>query len=322
FTIHNIAYQGMFGRDVLGITGLPGWLFNHRQLEFHGLLNYLKSGVVFADAVNTVSPTYAREIQTAEFGCGLEGLLGDVRDKLYGIVNGVDYGVWDPAVDPNLPVHYTVETVFEKKPFCKAELQRRFELPVEANRPVLGVVARLVSQKGIDLILSAAPGFLDLGCQMIVLGDGDPEFHQQLQAFRARHPQQVGLYLGFNEGLAHLVEAGSDLFLMPSRYEPSGLNQLYSLKYGTPPVVRATGGLADTIVNSTEESLAQGVGTGFAFRDYTASALYETVKWALSLYRGRPQLFQTVVRNAMRQDWSWDRSAIEYEALYHRLLRG
>ncbi|MGL4421174.1 MAG: glycogen synthase, partial [Gemmataceae bacterium] len=145
FTIHNIAYQGMFGRDVLGVTGLPGWLFNHRQLEFHGLLNYLKSGVVFADAVNTVSPTYAREIQTAEFGCGLEGLLGDVRDKLYGIVNGVDYGVWDPAVDPNLPVQYTVETVFEKKPFCKAELQRRFELPVEANRPVLGVVARLVS---------------------------------------------------------------------------------------------------------------------------------------------------------------------------------
>ena len=320
FTIHNIAYQGMFNRGVLELTGLPGYLFNHAQLEFHGHLNFLKAGVVFADAVNTVSPTYAREITTAEYGCGLEGLLGQSRHKLSGIVNGVDYGEWDPAHDPNLPERYDADTVFDKKPLCKEALQREYKLPVDPTRPVLGLVARLVSQKGIDLVMSAAPGFLDLGCQMVFLGEGDREFHDQLQSFRDKHPQQVGIYLGFHEPLAHLVEAGSDLFLMPSRYEPSGLNQLYSLRYGTPPVVRATGGLADTIVNASEENIRAGVGTGFSFHDYTAHALYETVKWALTLYRTRPDDFRSVVRTAMRQDWSWDRSAAAYEDLYRRVL--
>ena len=320
FTIHNIAYQGMFGADVMRMTGLPGWMFNPKQLEFHGQLNFLKSGVVFADAVNTVSPTYAREIQTVEYGCGMEGLLIENKEKLSGIVNGVDYDVWNPAIDPLLPEPYDATNVFERKPASKAELQKRFGLPVDPAKPVLGLVARLVSQKGIDLILSSAPGFLDLGCQLIFLGDGDREFHDQLTSFHAKHPQQVGIYLGFQEQLAHLVEAGSDLFLMPSRYEPSGLNQLYSLKYGTPPVVRATGGLADTIMNANEENLANGTGTGFSFDDYTAKALYETVKWALMLYRDRPKDFQKVVLTAMRQDWSWERSAADYEALYRRLL--
>ena len=320
FTIHNIAYQGMFGSDVMKLTGLPGWLFNHKQLEFHGQLNFIKSGIVFADAVNTVSPTYAKEIRTAEYGCGLEGLLTENLAKLSGIVNGVDYGVWDPSVDPHIPATFDSKTVFEKKPLSKAELQRRFRLPVEPDRPILGVVARLVSQKGIDLILGAAPGFLDLGCQLVFLGEGDPEYHNELQLFQAKHPDQVGLYLGFNETLAHLVEAGSDLFLMPSRYEPSGLNQLYSLKYGTLPVVRATGGLADTIVSATEENIAADVATGFSFEAYTPNALYETVKWALTLYRTRPEDFQTVVRAAMRQDWGWDRSAAAYESLYRKIL--
>lgn len=320
FTIHNIAYQGMFGRDVLRLTGLPGWLYNHTQLEFHGHLNFLKAGVVFADAVNTVSPTYAREIQTVEYGYGFEGLLTQYRGKLSGIVNGVDYDQWDPATDQHLAANYTAETVAVGKAACKADLQRRFELPQDPAAPVLGVVARLVSQKGIDLVLSAAPGFLDLGCQMVFLGEGDPEFHEQLKAFRAKHPQQVGLYLGFSEAVAHKVEAGSDLFLMPSRYEPCGLNQIYSLKYGTPPVVRATGGLKDTVVNATEENLAAGTATGFAFDAYTGKALYDTVKWALTLYRDRPTDFQQVVRTAMAQDWSWDRSAAEYEALYRRVM--
>ncbi len=320
FTIHNIAYQGMFGSDLMKLTGLPGWLFNHKQLEFHGQLNFLKSGVVFADAVNTVSPTYAREITTPEYGCGLEGLLTESHAKLGGIVNGVDYGVWDPAIDPHIPTTYDAKTVFANKPLSKAELQRRFRLPVDLDRPVLGMIARLVSQKGLDLVLGAAPGFLDLGCQLVFLGEGDPEYHNELQQFHAKHPQQVGLYLGFNETLAHLVEAGSDLFLMPSRYEPSGLNQLYSLKYGTLPVVRATGGLADTIVNGTEENVLAGIATGFAFEDYTPNALYETVKWALTLYRTRRDDFRAVVRTAMAQDWSWDRSAEAYEALYRRVL--
>ncbi len=320
FTIHNIAYQGMFGQDVLRLTGLPGWAFNPKQLEFHGMLNFLKAGVVFADAVNTVSPTYAREIQTAEYGCGLEGLLQEHHAKLSGIVNGVDYGVWDPAVDPHIPAMYDIDTFRESKPHNKAELQKRFNLPVDPAKPILGLIARLVSQKGIDLVLSAAPGFLDLGCQMVFLGEGDPEFHNELTQFQARHPQSVGVYLGFNETLAHVIEAGSDLFLMPSRYEPSGLNQLYSMKYGTPPVVRATGGLADTVTNATEENLAAGIATGFAFEEYSAKALYETVKWALTLYRDRPEDFAKVVRTAMKQDWSWDRSAVAYEALYRKLL--
>ncbi|MFO0848528.1 MAG: glycogen synthase GlgA [Gemmataceae bacterium] len=320
FTVHNIAYQGMFSRDVMAVTGLPGWLYNPAQLEYHGHLNYLKAGIVFADAVNTVSPTYAREVQTAEFGCGLEGLLQETAAKLSGIVNGVDYGVWDPAADPHIPARYDAATVFDRKPASKAALQERFGLPADPTKPVLGMVARLVSQKGVDLVLSAAPGFLDLGCQLVFLGEGDPEYHSELQQFHARHADKVGLYLGFSEALAHLVEAGSDLFLMPSRYEPSGLNQLYSLKYGTPPVVRATGGLADTIVGATEETLAAGTATGFSFGAYTAHALYETVKWAVTLYRDRPADFRKVVRTAMAQDWGWDRSAAEYERLYRKVL--
>jgi len=320
YTIHNIAYQGMFGPDVMRLTGLPGWLFNHNQLEYHGRFNFLKAGVVFADAVNTVSPTYAREILTPEYGCGLEGVLMGNTHKLSGIVNGVDYGVWDPAFDSYIPAPYDVETVFDAKPANKAELQKRFGLPQEPDRPVLGMVARLVSQKGIDLVLGAAPGFLELGCQLVFLGDGDPEYHNELEQFQRRHPDRVGIYLGFSEPLAHLVEAGADLFLMPSRYEPSGLNQLYSLKYGTPPVVRATGGLADTIADATEARLTAGVATGFAFTDYTPNALFETVKRAVGLYRDRPADFRQVVRTAMRQDWSWFRSAAEYEALYRRTL--
>jgi starch synthase len=319
FTIHNIAYQGMFGRDILGLTGLPGYLFNHNQLEFHGHFNFLKSGVVFADAVNTVSPTYSQEIQTAEYGCGLEGLLVQHRHKLTGIVNGVDYGEWNPSVDPHLPQPYSSNNFLAGKAAAKAELQRRMAIPVDPQRPVLGVVARLVSQKGIDLVTAAAPGFLDLGCQIAILGEGDPEFHHELQQFRDKHPDRVGIYLGFHESLAHLVEAGSDLFLMPSRYEPSGLNQLYSLKYGTPPVVRATGGLADTIVGATEETLANKTATGFSFQAYTAHALYETVKWALELYRHRPDDFHAIVRRAMEKDWSWDRSAEKYAALYRQI---
>jgi starch synthase len=320
FTIHNIAYQGMFPRDVLRLTGLPGYLFNHTQLEFHGQMNFLKAGIVFADAVNTVSPTYAREIQTPAYGCGLEGLLAEQRGKLSGIMNGVDYDAWNPATDPNLPAPYTPDTVFDRKPPNKAELQRRYGLPADPDRPVLGMVARLVSQKGVDLVLGAAPGFLDLGCQMVFLGEGDREFHHQLQGFQTKHPEQVGVHLGYDDGLAHLIEAGADLFLMPSRYEPSGLNQLYSMKYGTPPVVRATGGLADSVVGATEETLAAGTATGFRFEAYTAHALYETVRWALHLYRDRPADFRRVVRTAMVQDWSWDRSAAEYEALYRKLV--
>ena len=320
FTIHNIAYQGMFGRDVMKLTGLAGWLFNHTQLEFHGHFNFLKAGIVYADSVNTVSPTYAREIQTPAFGCGLEGLLAGVRHKLSGIVNGCDYDHWDPAHDRHIAAPYSRATVFEKKPLCKADLQRRFDLPEDPATPVLGMIARLVTQKGIDLVMGAALGFLDLGCQIVVLGEGDREYHDQLQAFHNKHSDRVGIYLGFNEALAHVIEAGADLFLMPSRYEPCGLNQMYSLRYGTPPVVRNTGGLADTVVNATEENLATGLATGFSFNDYSPDALFHTVKWALKLLKEQPESFQHVVQTAMAQDWSWDRSAQAYEALYRKVM--
>lgn len=319
FTIHNIAYQGSFPRELMNYAGLPPSLYNPGQLEHYGF-NCMKGGIVFADAVNTVSPTYAREIQTAEFGCGLEGLLTTYHWKLSGIVNGCDYTHWNPATDRHIAAQYTAETVSEKKPLCKAALQKQFRLPEDAKAPVLGVVARLVGQKGIDLVLSAARGFLDLGCQLVVLGDGDRDYQNQLEVLRDRHPDRVGVFIGFNEALAHVIEAGSDLFLMPSRYEPCGLNQLYSLKYGTPPVVRQTGGLADTVVNATQENLADGRATGFSFGEYSAAALYDTVKWALALYRDRPADFRQVVRTAMAQDWSWDRSAEAYEKLYLKII--
>jgi starch synthase len=319
FTIHNIAYQGMFGSDVMRLTGLPGWLFNHTQLEFHGHFNFMKSGIVFADAVNTVSPTYSWEIQSAQFGCGLEGLLVQQKHKLSGIMNGADYDDWNPAVDTHLPATYTPATVFEQKPVCKAELQRKFHLPVDTDKPVLGMVARLVPQKGLDLVLGAARGMLDRGAQLVFLGEGNPEYHNQLQGLRDSHPEQVGIYLGYNDTLARIIEAGSDLFLMPSEYEPSGLNQLYSMKYGTPPIVRRTGGLADSVVGATEETLAVNVATGFSFDAYTSDALYQTVNWALNLYYNRREDFKKVVRRAMSQDWSWERSAVEYEDLYNRI---
>ena len=319
-TIHNIAYQGNYPPDLMNFTGLPQRLYTNGQLEFYSQLSFLKGGIVFADAVNTVSPTYAREITTGEFGYGLDGLLSSVRYKLSGIVNGVDYDEWNPKTDKFLPQQYTPDDVAAGKELNKAELLKQFKLPAVADAPLLGVVARLDHQKGFDLILSAAPGFIDLGCQMVFLGSGAREFQQQLQALRDRYSERVGIYIGFSNALAHLIEAGSDLFLMPSKYEPCGLNQMYSLKYGTPPVVRSTGGLADTVVNATEENLADRRATGFSFHDYTAHALYETVRWALRLMRERPEDYAQVIQTAMAQDWSWDRSAEAYEMLYRKVL--
>jgi starch synthase len=321
-TIHNIAYQGLFWHWDMPLTGLDWRLFNDRQLEFHGHLCFLKAGIVFADLLNTVSPTYAREIQTPYYGCGLQGVLSERRKQLFGINNGVDYSAWDPQHDPHLPAHYGPDTLIPGKPQCKADLQQRQGLAVEPDAPLMGVVARLVEQKGIDLIIRAAPGLLSAGAQLIVLGDGDPSYQRQLEDLRRRFPGRVALSFGFNEALAHQIEAGADLFLMPSLYEPAGLNQLYSIKYGTPPVVRATGGLADTVVDTTPATLADGTATGFSFLAYTPDALEQAVQRALDLYRRRPDDWRKVVQTGMRQDWSWDRSALEYEKLYERIRPG
>jgi starch synthase len=324
FTIHNIAYQGIFWHLDMPLLGLDWKLFNDRQLEFHGHLNFLKAGIVFSDFISTVSPTYAREIQTPYYGYGLHGLLIEQQDRLCGIVNGADYRTWDPATDRHLPAHYDAAHLEPGKPACKAKLQAEQELAVDPRAPLLGVVARLVEQKGIDLILEAAPDFLGRGAQLVLLGEGAPTYHQRLEELRARFPDRVRLTFGFKEPLAHRIEAGADMFLMPSFYEPSGLNQLYSMRYGTPPIVRATGGLADTVTDTTPATLAAGTATGFRFAAYGGWALRDTVSRAIDLYRNDPAAWRQVMVNGMRQDWSWDRSAAEYEKLYRRLsaMRG
>ncbi len=318
YTVHNIAYQGRFWHWDMLNTGLDWKLFNYLQLEFYGQLNLLKAGIVFSNLINTVSPSYAREIQTPEYGCGLHGVLSERRDRLFGIVNGVDYGQWNPACDAHLARKYDADTVEEGKAECKAALQKRFGLAERPRAPLLGVVARLVEQKGIDLIARAVDPLLKEDVQLVVLGDGDAHWHHWMRELARRHPDRVGVLLGFDEPLAHQIEAGADVFLMPSLYEPSGLNQLYSLKYGTVPVVRATGGLADTVTDCTPESLADGTATGFRFGPYDAGAFLDAVRRALETYRERPEQWLQLVRTGMGQDWSWDRSAAEYEKLYER----
>ncbi|MFO0878531.1 MAG: glycogen synthase GlgA [Gemmataceae bacterium] len=317
-TIHNIAFQGVFGYQDMALAGLDWRLFSTRQLEYHGQLSFLKAGVLFADLLNAVSPTYAREIQTAEFGVGLEGVLRSRRLQLHGIVNGVDYSVWDPRHDAHIVANYSSDDL-SGKALCKRALQLEVDLPAETKTPLCGVVARLTQQKGVDLILEVAPRILEEGVQLVVLGEGDPAIHAQLEELRARFPTRCAVRLGFSEPLAHRIEAGADLFLMPSAFEPSGLNQLYSLRYGTPPVVRATGGLADTVVDTTPDSLANGSATGFRFDAYTSEAFAEALKRALHLLRDEPDTWRTIQRNGMRQDWSWERSAAEYVALYRQI---
>jgi len=294
-------------------------LFNWRQLECFGQFNMLKAGLVFADWLSTVSPTYAREIQTTYFGNGLEGVLIERRHQLSGIVNGVDYRFWDPATDVHLPARYSPATVMEGKAKCKADLQQRLGLHVSPTTPLLGVIARLVEQKGIELIVKAADSLLAQDVQLVVLGEGDPHWQRELTRLQQRFPHRVVAAIGFDEVLAHRIEAGADIFLMPSLYEPSGLNQLYSLKYGTVPVVRATGGLADTIVDATDETMANRTATGFRFAAHAPWALRETVERALFVYRQRPELWRQIQQTGMAADWSWSRSAAEYERLYYQL---
>ena len=322
FTIHNIAYQGAFPPSMMEWARLDWRLYNPLQLEFYGQLNFLKSGVVFSDQISTVSPTYAREIQTPWFGCGMQGVLVERASKLSGIVNGVDYDDWNPAVDRLLPARYDHTNYATHKPRSKAALQVRMGLPGLADRPVLGMIARLVEQKGFDILRPAAQAFLSQGAQLVVLGEGDARHRQMLRGLAEQYPNQVGIYLGFDETLAHLIEAGSDAYLMPSQYEPSGLNQLYSLKYGTPPIVRSTGGLADTVTDTTEDTLQNGTATGFVFQDYSPEALRDAGLRAMKLWRNQPEKWQSVIQNGMRQDWSWSRSATSYLNLFNTMRHG
>ncbi|HXF82005.1 MAG TPA: glycogen synthase GlgA, partial [bacterium] len=318
-TIHNLAYQGIFPAEQFTLTGLPGAFFTLHGLEFWGQVNLLKGGLYFADMLSTVSETYAREIQTPEFGAGLDGVLRDRAADLVGILNGVDYSVWDPAVDPFLPARYSADDL-SGKAVCKRALQEAFGLPVRPAAPLIGMVTRLVDQKGLDLVAAVIDEVLDAGAQVVLLGTGEPKYHELFETLMARRPEAFGVRLGFDNALAHLIEAGADIFLMPSRYEPSGLNQLYSLRYGTVPVVRRTGGLADSIVDTTPQTVANGTANGFVFEAYDAAALLGALRRALDAYRDR-ELWRTLQRHGMRADFSWERAAERYRALYERALQ-
>lgn len=318
FTIHNLAHQGLYPKERFQALGLPWDLWQLDGLEFHGRMSFIKGGLALADWLTTVSPGYAREIQTPALGCGLDGLLRHRAERLSGILNGVDYGVWDPRKDPHIARRYGADDL-EGKSANKRALQLELGLPEAPQAPLAGVVSRLAEQKGIDLILDAWPQLLARGLQLAVLGSGAAALEERLLAAARAEPRHLAVRLGYDEPLAHRIEAGADLFLMPSRFEPCGLNQIYSLRYGTLPVVRRTGGLADTVTDADPASLAAGTATGVVFDQAEAGALVAAVDRALVLYRD-PARRLALQRTAMAQDFSWNRSAGTYRDLYQRLL--
>jgi starch synthase len=316
-TVHNLAYQGVYGREHWNYMGLGDRNFTQDKFESYGRINMLKGGISFADMVNTVSPTYARETTTPQGGFGLAPYLTDKGNTYCGILNGVDYGVWSPETDMFIPKHYSANRLAGKAE-CKRALQREFLLNEDAGTPLFGIVGRLVHQKGFELIARTIENiFKDMHVQFVVLGTGEARFEHYFGELPARYPGRTGSFIGFNNRLAHLIEAGCDFFLMPSMHEPCGLNQIYSQRYGSLPVVRATGGLDDTVVNYDE---ATSSGTGFKFWEPSAQALYYTVGWAVSTYFDRKHHMARLISNAMQQDFSWKRSAKEYVKLYQRAI--
>jgi starch synthase len=314
FTVHNLAYQGLFPAQTFLDLGLPPGLWSHEGLEFHQRLSFIKGGLAYADRLTTVSPTYAEEIQSAEFGCGLQGLLHHRRQVLHGILNGIDEREWNPATDTHLASNYDRKHLGRKQA-NKAALLEEFGLPPREDHLLLGSVGRLVEQKGVDLILELCKRIAGLPLQLVILGSGEKRLESALLRAADKHPEQIAIRIGYNEGLAHRVEAGSDAFLMPSRFEPCGLNQLYSLRYGTLPIVHAVGGLADTVVDSNPQTLADNSATGFSFQAASASALLRTLKRAIELH-GQAKVWQQVMHNAMRQRFDWRASARQYLQLY------
>ena len=315
FTVHNLLYQGNYPREILGMLGVGDEYFHQERLEFFGQVSYIKAGLLYADIINTVSKRYAQEIQTPEFGLGFEGLLRKRSQDLHGIVNGINYHEFDPAADPRIFQNYGAESLADKYE-NKYNLQKEMDLPVR-EVPVIGLISRLVDQKGLDLIAEIFDSLMKEDLQFIVLGSGDKYYEEMLARMREKYPQKMGLYLGFNSILAQRIYAGADMFLMPSKFEPCGLGQLISLRYGTVPVVRATGGLADTVVDYDGKT---GSGNGFSFEPYNAGVMLNTIKRALRLYTQEPQNWRKLVAHALGQDFSWNRSAAEYLELYDMAL--
>jgi starch synthase len=315
FTIHNLAYQGIFSAAQFGLTGLPPEVFSVQGMEFWGDCNFMKAGLLFSDILTTVSPGYSKEIQTPELGHGLEGVLLDRRDRLHGILNGIDTGAWNPETDPLIPCHYSVADLSGKLG-CKKALIEELGLPEKSLRlPLLGMISRLAGQKGFDLLGKIMDDLMGLPLSMVILGTGDADIERGLKKFAALHPKKLRLLVDFDERLAHRIEAASDIFLMPSHYEPCGLNQMYSLRYGTVPLVHATGGLDDSVIDVIDHPDS---GTGFKFHDYQASSLLDTVGAALEFHRNKAK-WAAMQKLGMSQDFSWNRSAGEYLGLYRQI---
>ena len=321
FTIHNLAYQGLYPRSAFDALDLPKSLWHSDGVEFYDMLSFMKGGLIYSDHVTTVSPTYAEEICTYEYGYGLEGLLSKraKEGRLTGILNGIDNEEWNPKTDSSISKQYSAKTVLDKRE-NKLAIQRYFSLPEQEDTLVLGLISRLVAQKGVDLSLDAITSLLEAGenIQLVCLGSGEKSYEQDLRVLRARYPNKIGVDIGYNEALAHQIEAGADVFLMPSRFEPCGLNQLYSLRYGTLPVVRNTGGLADSVVDAFGDNLKEGVATGFKFDAATAEALEESLQRAIALFQ-RPRIWRQMVLTAMDQNFSWEKSSHAYLGLYDSL---
>ena len=317
FTIHNIAYQGLFKKEKFSLTGLPMEMYNPEGIEFWERINFMKAGIVYADLINTVSRKYSEEVQTPEYGYGLEGILRKKKEDLYGILNGVDYQEWDPSGDPYLVAHYNQQDLSGKKE-CKKDLLKEFQLPPSLlNAPLLGIISRLADQKGFDLLAEIIEELFSLDIGFVLLGTGEQKYHDLFNEVALKYPQKAAIRIAYDDRLAHKIEAGSDIFLMPSKYEPCGLNQIYSLKYGTIPVVRATGGLDDTIVNY---SPATGNGNGFKFIQYDAKEFLNQIKVAIDFY-SQPGHWKKLLHNAMSADFSWQRSAEAYLQLYQKALK-
>lgn len=319
FTIHNLAYQGLFPYPTtMQRLFLPDALWSTDGIEFHNQLSFLKSGIYFADRITTVSPNYAEEIKTEKFGCGLEGLLAYRADVLSGIVNGIDDREWNPRYDKLLPFRYGVSSL-SKKAINKRFLQSRMSLPVEDDIFLLGSVGRLAHQKGADLILEILPELMEMPVQLVLVGSGDAQLAEKLEAAAEQYPQQMAVYIGYDEELAHWVEAGSDSFIMPSRFEPCGLNQMYSQAFGTPPIVSPVGGLVDTVIDTTETTIADGTATGFFMQGESAQDLLQSIARALEVYRELDP-WQKIMKQGMSSDFSWTRSAEQYQSLYQDMI--
>ena len=318
FTIHNLAYQGLFPAETLGVLDLDPGLFSVDGLEFWNQVSFLKGGINFADAVTTVSAAYAREIRTAEYGEGLDGLLVHRQHVLTGILNGIDTDTWDPLTDPYLPAPFSVADLSGKR-LAKQALLTRYGLPDDATamaRPVIGMVSRLVEQKGLALIWEGRDALAEMDASFVILGSGERRYEGMWRDLAAAHPTRIGVRIGFDEELSHLIEGGADIFLMPSRFEPCGLNQMYSMRYGTVPVVRSTGGLEDTVLACDPETDS---GTGFIFKEYRTSAMLAAVEAALAIY-ARPARWRMVQEAGMRQDFSWNASAAAYVQEYRKVI--